>query len=70
MVYRDVGGNHFALTVSNAEGVVNHNFGIAVVTMPDVVSVSTAINMLSGVAYITLVLLCSLDPSADGHPQY
>ena len=53
--------------MSNAGDVVNHNFGIAVVTMPNVVSVSEAINMLSGVAYVTLVLLCNLDPSADGH---
>ena len=62
-----MGGSHFALTVSIAEDVINHNFGIAVVTMPDVVSVSSAINMLSGVAYVTLVLLCNLDSSADGH---
>ena len=62
MVYADLGGNHFALTVSNAEDVVNHNFGIAIVTMLDVVSVCTAINMLSGVAYVTLVLLRNLDP--------
>ena len=67
LVYRDLGGNHFALTVNNSEGIVNHNFGIAVVTMPNVVNVSTAINILSGDAYVTLVLLCSLDPSANGH---
>ena len=67
MVYRDVGRNRFALTVSNAEDVVSHNFGIAVVTMPDVVSVSTALNMFNGVAYVTLVILRSLDPSADGN---
>ena len=61
MVYTDLGGIHFALTVSNAEDVVNHNFGIAVVTSPDVVSVCTAINMLSGVAYATLVPLRNLN---------
>ena len=67
MMYRDVGGNHFALTISNAEDVVNHVFSIADIPMPDVVSVSTAINMLNGVAYVTLGLLCNLDLSADGH---
>ena len=66
-MYSDMGGNYFALTVSNAEDVFNHNFGMAIVAVPDVFSVSTAINMLSGVAYVSLVLLCNLDSSADGH---
>ena len=65
-MYRDVRGDHFALTVSKAEDVVNHNFGMAVVTMADIVSVSAAIEILSGVSYVTLVLLYPLDPSADG----
>lgn len=55
MVYRDVGGNHFTLTMSKAEDLVNHNFGIAIVTMSDEVGVSTAMNMLSGVAYVSLI---------------
>ena len=46
MVYIYIRGNHFALTVSSAEDVVNHGFGVAVVTMPYIVSVSTAIDML------------------------
>ena len=32
--------------MSSAEEVVNHDFGVAVVTMPYIVSVSTAIDML------------------------
>lgn len=50
MVYRDAGKNHFTLTKSNAE---THNFGIAVVTMPNEKGVITAINILSGVSYVS-----------------
>ena len=53
MVYRDAGKNHFTLTKGNAEDPVTHHFGIAVVTMPDEEGASTAINMLSGVAYVS-----------------
>ena len=60
-----VGDYRSVLTVSKAEDVVNHNSGMAVVTMADIVSVSTAIDMLSGASYVTLVRLCPLDPSAD-----
>ena len=53
MVYRDAGKDYFTLTKGNAEDPVTHNFGIAVVTMPDGEGACTAINMLSGVAYVS-----------------
>ena len=52
MIYRDAGKSHFTLTKGNAEDPVTHNFGIAVVTLLDEEGASTAINMLSGVAYV------------------
>ena len=53
MVYRDAGKNHFTLTKGDTEDLVTHHFGIAVVTMADEEGASTAINMLSGVAYVS-----------------
>ncbi len=52
-VLKDMGGYEFSLTVGHTEDPVTHEFGTAVVTMPDKGDSFTAMAMLTDVVYVS-----------------
>ena len=67
MVYDGMGEAGFSLTNYNAGDPVTHEFGTAVVTMPDKEGSFIARGMLSDVVYVSFSLLCTVDLPAHGH---